>query len=339
MNNIVFIGVDTYGLPTDYQAEITAINNWPRIAQISWMLTDENGEVIKHKTHIISHKGNEIPMGAVSQQGITKETAERDGFPIAMVLSELIGDMAQVKRIVAHNIDYHRRIIEAEMIRLNMNTDILSQAEAICTMQASTAYCMLPPMNNGKYKYPDLSELHLKLFGYSIDKSCDIATQLVITKNCYIELVRRGVITPKVRTIIEHGNCGAEGDNVKYELTDDRELVIYGEGKMKDYDYLESIPFQCKENIKVVIIKEGVTKIGDFAFYGCSSLTSVTIPKSVTEIGNWAFSGCSALTSITIPESVTEIGKGAFWILYLEALNNQNYSEITKYKPLIINTF
>mgnify|MGYP003508970755 FL=1 len=73
MNNIVFIGVDTYGLPTDYQAEITAINNWPRIAQISWMLTDENGEVIKHRRHIISHEGNEIPMGAVSQQGITKE--------------------------------------------------------------------------------------------------------------------------------------------------------------------------------------------------------------------------------------------------------------------------
>ena len=48
-------------------------------------------------------------------------------------------------------------------------------------------------------------------------------------------------------------------------------------------------------------IPSSVTSIGDYAFCGCSSLTSVTIPTSVTSIGNWAFSGCSGLTSVTIP--------------------------------------
>ena len=61
-----------------------------------------------------------------------------------------------------------------------------------------------------------------------------------------------------------------------------------------------------------VTIPEGVTSIWDYAFSGCSSLTSVTIPDSVTSIGYGAFKSCSSLTSVTIPKGVTSIGEFAF---------------------------
>ncbi len=61
-----------------------------------------------------------------------------------------------------------------------------------------------------------------------------------------------------------------------------------------------------------IIIPNSVTRIGYYAFFGCSGLTSVTIPNSVTSIGGWAFRGCSGLTSVTIPNSVTSIGSSAF---------------------------
>ena len=67
------------------------------------------------------------------------------------------------------------------------------------------------------------------------------------------------------------------------------------------------------ELVTDLVIPDGVTSIGSYAFSGCDSLTSVIIPDSVTSIGYGAFEGCSSLTSVTIPDSVTSIGAEAFY--------------------------
>ena len=70
--------------------------------------------------------------------------------------------------------------------------------------------------------------------------------------------------------------------------------------------------FDGCSSLTSITIPNSVTSIGDDAFYRCTALTSITIPNSVTSIGEWAFYGCSALTSVTIPNSVTSIGEYAF---------------------------
>ena len=68
--------------------------------------------------------------------------------------------------------------------------------------------------------------------------------------------------------------------------------------------------------LKTVRLGSGVTSIGSYAFYSCSSLASVTIPSGVTSIGSYAFQDCYSLASVTIPSGVTSIGTSAFQYCY-----------------------
>ncbi|MBO5881301.1 MAG: leucine-rich repeat domain-containing protein, partial [Paraprevotella sp.] len=90
--------------------------------------------------------------------------------------------------------------------------------------------------------------------------------------------------------------------------------VIDGCSNLKKIELNCDTIYNCFNNssIEEIIISNSVTSIEDYAFSGCTSLTSVTIPNSVTSIGNYAFKGCTGLTSITIPNSVTSIGYQAF---------------------------
>ena len=76
--------------------------------------------------------------------------------------------------------------------------------------------------------------------------------------------------------------------------------------KLGDYVF-----YDCS-GLTSLTIPSSVTEIGGYAFYGCSGLISLTIPSSVTEIRWHAFYGCSGLTSLTIPSSVTSISQNAF---------------------------
>lgn len=103
---------------------------------------------------------------------------------------------------------------------------------------------------------------------------------------------------------------GKAGDNVLWEL-DGGTLTISGTGPMYDYTSRNSPPWNSQ--LKKVIIKPGITSIGNWAFNSSSDLVSVTIPNSVTSIGDHAFYYCRSLADISIPNLVTSIGDHAFY--------------------------
>lgn len=105
------------------------------------------------------------------------------------------------------------------------------------------------------------------------------------------------------------------GSDVTWTLTGDGVLTFSGTGELKSmYGAID------KNQVKSIVIEEGITSIAMWALSQCSNLTSVTIPNTVTSIGDNAFNRCTSLTSVTIPDSVTSIGYGVFF--YCSALTS-----------------
>lgn len=174
-----------------------------------------------------------------------------------------------------------------------------------------------------------------------LNKNINVDSKLTATVTVATFKMNPVLLTPKNssgggseddRTVIDSGSCGADGDNVKWTLYDDGELVLSGSGKMADYSSSYAPWYSARESIAKVIIDEGVTTIGSYAFYTCTSLTSITIPDKLTTIGVCAFLNCTSLKSIIIPDSVTTIGSSAFDCCSLTDIevsaNNTVYSSI-----------
>ena len=107
----------------------------------------------------------------------------------------------------------------------------------------------------------------------------------------------------------ESGSCGT---NAKWELNGGK-LTISGTGNMVSWLTSDKVPWnKYKSQITSLVIGDGVTSIGAYAFMGCANLASVSIPESVTDIEMYAFASCVSLKEVTLPASVETLGRDAF---------------------------
>lgn len=111
--------------------------------------------------------------------------------------------------------------------------------------------------------------------------------------------------------VVDSGKCGT---NAKWMLTgtgDDLTLTISGSGIMANYDYADG-PWGNRKDVKTLVVEEGITSVGKYAFMGLSGLQQVSLPDTLTVIKRFAFYKCEALEEIRIPEGVTSIEYAAF---------------------------
>ena len=114
--------------------------------------------------------------------------------------------------------------------------------------------------------------------------------------------------------VVASGDCGANGNNLTWNLTSNGVLTIEGSGAMEDYDrYGAPWDYIMGYQILTLVIGNNVTTIGDNAFgWSHQKITSVTLPNSITSIGEESFYLCRGLTSIDFGNSLISIGKRAF---------------------------
>jgi len=187
----IFFDTETTGLPKNWKAPVEDLNNWPRLVQLAWIIYDDNKTFVSSEEHIVYPSGFQIPEAASNIHGITTHKAILEGKNLDFVLDRFYTDLKNCSHIIAHNLNYDINIMGAELLR-NNKQNILPRKKGICTMLSSVDFCALP----GKYgyKWPSLSELHIKLFNKDFENAHDAMSDISATADCFFALEEKSVI-------------------------------------------------------------------------------------------------------------------------------------------------
>lgn len=220
---ILFMDCETNGLPLNYKAPCTDLYNWPRITQLAFEIRHDNGEIFYANKRMIKPDGwtiatvaEQISSGAkdpyfFERNNMSTERCEAEGVDIYFALNELSGLLVQCHTIVAHNLDFDLPVLQAELIRANMQHAV--DVEQVCTMKISTDICRLP----GPYgfKWPKLEELVVWLGGTMVGAH-DAGNDAGACADCYFELKKRGLLPIKQNGSITYSNIVRQ-DNMPAE--------------------------------------------------------------------------------------------------------------------------
>ena len=182
---------ETIGLPRNWKAPVSNLNNWPRMVQLAWVLLNDEGKELPLHNYIIQPDGFRIPRAAQNIHGISTERALSEGVPLLQVLEQFQTDLASASHLVAHNMSFDIKILGAEFLRM-LNKNPLPRKKQICTKITGTDVCCIPGRYG--YKWPSLSELHYHLFKKDFKEAHNAAVDVEACKNCFLEMKRLGYL-------------------------------------------------------------------------------------------------------------------------------------------------
>ncbi|MEN7550579.1 DNA polymerase III subunit alpha [Rapidithrix thailandica] len=195
---------ETTGLPVNWKAPYTDLENWPRLVQLAYQLHDKNGNLLKAKNIIVKPEGFTIPFNAEKVHGISTERALKEGRPLKEVMEEFAKDVEEAKVLIGHNIlGYDIPLMGAEYLRSEVDESTFMGLDTFDTMVNTVDFTALPGGRGGKYKPPKLEELHQKLFGFKFEDAHDAAYDVAANAKCYFALLTEQVAKPYDETPVE----------------------------------------------------------------------------------------------------------------------------------------
>jgi DNA polymerase-3 subunit epsilon len=187
----LFFDTETTGIPRNYKAPASDVENWPRLVQLAWVLADDEAHEVASSQFIVKPEGFTIPNDAVRIHGITTEMAMQRGAGLREVLAAITPDIRKASVLVAHNMPFDEGILGAEFLRVGQPNLVESRVRR-CTMQETTDYCRLPGRYG--YKWPTLPELHMTLFRTPFEGAHQALVDVRACARCYFELKRLKVM-------------------------------------------------------------------------------------------------------------------------------------------------
>lgn len=191
----LFFDTETTGVPKNYKAPVTDLDNWPRLVQLGYIVYDvlDGGEYIEYAAaeHIVKPEGFFISPEVSRIHGITYEHAMEFGEPLEDVLREFAGHLEWADELIGHNLSYDLNIIGSEFIRAFQFNPVVGKS-TYDTMLKGMNICKLPG-TRGQYKWPKLTELHQTLFHEPLAQTHTALDDIRNTSKCYFELQRLGV--------------------------------------------------------------------------------------------------------------------------------------------------
>jgi DNA polymerase-3 subunit epsilon len=190
----LFFDTETTGLPKDWNAPITELNNWPRLVQIAWLIYDKSEKKVFCRNYIIKPEGFTIPSYASRIHNITTEKALNEGRLLQWVLTEFSEAIEKADFLIAHNMSFDEKIISAEFIRKKIPNS-LSEKTKICTMETAVNFCKIP--GDLGYKWPSLGELYFKLFNETLKEIHGASVDVRACAACFFKLKQLRIIEIK----------------------------------------------------------------------------------------------------------------------------------------------
>lgn len=191
---VLIFDTETTGLPKKPKPNVSNTNKWPHIIQLSYILFDTvTNDIIEIFDEIIKLGADvEISEGSVKIHGITRSKSNRSGICIKKALDHFKEALAQAECIVGHNLLFDKEMIMVESNRVNQK-QYFSKKKEFCTMKNGKTICKIERQgNNGDvyFKYPSLSELHVKLFKHTPKGTHDSMADVLICLRCYIYMTQ-----------------------------------------------------------------------------------------------------------------------------------------------------